>query len=58
MLLDLEGEAQQAHDLGHPGAGDALAAGDGGLKSGFSQRKHSVGRIRCVESMDKAFPPL
>jgi hypothetical protein len=31
LLLDLGGEAEEAHDLGHPGAGEALAAGDGGL---------------------------
>ncbi len=31
VLLDLGREAQQTHDLGHPGAGDALPAGNGGL---------------------------
>lgn len=31
VLLDLGREAQQAHDLGHPGARDAFPAGDGGL---------------------------
>ncbi len=28
--MDLRREAEQAHDLGHPGAGDPLPSGDGG----------------------------
>jgi hypothetical protein len=31
VLLDFGREAEQAHDLGHPGPGDALAPGDRGL---------------------------
>jgi len=31
VLLDLWGEAQHAHGLGHSGGGDALPAGDVGL---------------------------
>jgi len=31
VLLDLRGEAEHAHALGHPGAGDAHSAGDVGL---------------------------
>jgi hypothetical protein len=31
MLLDLWGESAHAHDLGHPGAGDALLSGYVGL---------------------------
>jgi hypothetical protein len=36
MFLDLGREAQQAHDLGYPGAGEALLAGDGGLVGDFA----------------------
>jgi len=34
VLLDLWREAEHAHDLRHPGPGDALPAGDVGLVSG------------------------
>ena len=33
-LLDLGREAEQAHDLGHPGAGDPFPTGDGRLAGG------------------------
>lgn len=36
MLLNLRGEAQEHEDLGDPGAGDALLAGDGGLVGGLA----------------------
>lgn len=36
MLLDLGREAEHAHDLGYPCAGDALTAGDGRLVGDFA----------------------
>lgn len=45
MLLDLGREAEQAHDLGHPGAGDALPAGDAGLVGGLAELEEGL-RLR------------
>jgi hypothetical protein len=39
LLLDVGREAEHGHDLGHPGAGDALPAGDGGLVGGLAGRQ-------------------
>jgi len=40
LLLDLGREAEQTHDLGHPGAGNALPAGDVGLFSALLCSSH------------------
>lgn len=43
VLLDLRGEAEQAHGLGHPGGGDALPARDVNWKVGCPENA----KVRC-----------
>ncbi len=54
MLLDLGREAQQAHDLGHPGAGDALLAGDGRLVGGLAGLEERLPLDGLAEELDHA----
>jgi hypothetical protein len=42
VLLDLRREAQHPHDLGDPGSGYPLAAGDGGLVGGLAGRQQGL----------------
>ena len=57
LLLDLGREAEQAHDLGHPGAGDALPAGDGRLVGGLAGLEEVLPLEGLAEKLDHAGRP-
>lgn len=42
LFLDLRCQTQEPHDLGHPGAGDALPAGDGSLVGDLAGLKEGL----------------
>jgi len=52
MFLDLWREPQQAHDLGHPSAGDALPASDGRLVGDLAGLEESLPRQGVAEELD------
>lgn len=54
VLLDPGREAEHAHDLGHPGAGDALLAGDVGLVGGLAGLKEGLPLDGLAEELDQA----
>lgn len=51
-LLDLGREVEQAHDLGDPGALDALPAGDIGLVGGLARRQEGLPLAGLAEELD------
>jgi len=57
MFLDLWREAQQAHDLGHPGAGDALPAGDGRPVGDLAGLEEALPLEGLAEVLDHAGRP-
>ena len=52
MLLDLGGQAQHAHDLGHAGPGEALPAGDLGLAGGVARFQEGLLRDGLAQEFD------
>jgi hypothetical protein len=52
--LNLRFEAEQTEDLSHPGAGDALAAGDGGLVANLASVELATPLDRLPKSLDDA----
>lgn len=52
LLLDLPGQPQHAHDLSHPGAGEALLSGDLGLAGDLSWFQEGLPLDGLAEELD------
>jgi len=52
LLLNLRGEAEHAHYLGHPGAGDAFLAGNFGLTGGLTGLQKGLPLDGLVQEFD------
>jgi hypothetical protein len=57
LLLDVGCEAKEAHDLGHPGAGDAVSAGDVGLVGGLAGLEEGPPLEGLAEELDPRGAP-